>query len=255
MPSPTTTFRSDRDPAAPPLPLWKRTIDLACCLVALPALVAGTMLIGAVIKLTSPGPIFFRQERVGYKGRRFQCFKFRTMVAGADISAHQAYLAQLMASATPMVKLDAKKDKRLIPGGWIIRASGIDELPQVINILRGEMSVVGPRPCLQYEYDKYEEWQRERFSAVPGLTGLWQVSGKNRTTFDEMIKLDIRYARSKSTWLDLQIILRTVPALLTQIQDTRAGRKGAMTTEIPSVANSAGRQPFGSPRSPAVSAN
>jgi lipopolysaccharide/colanic/teichoic acid biosynthesis glycosyltransferase len=127
-----------------------------------------------------------------------------------------------------MVKMDSRGDSRLIPGGWILRASGLDELPQVINVLRGEMSMVGPRPCLPYEYDRYLPWQRDRFAAVPGLTGLWQVSGKNRTTFEEMIRLDIEYARRQSWWLDLKIMLLTVPALLQQIGDTRRGRKSAV---------------------------
>ena len=126
-----------------------------------------------------------------------------------------------------MVKLDAKGDKRVIPGGWLLRSTGLDELPQIINIFRGEMSAVGPRPCLQYEYDRYEPWQKERFHAVPGLTGLWQVSGKNRTTFDEMIELDIRYARKSSFWLDIRIILMTVPALLIQVLETRRARKSS----------------------------
>jgi lipopolysaccharide/colanic/teichoic acid biosynthesis glycosyltransferase len=118
--------------------------------------------------------------------------------------------------------MDARGDSRLIPGGRLIRASGLDELPQIINVLRGEMSLVGPRPCLPYEYDKYTSWQRDRFNAVPGLTGLWQVSGKNRTTFDEMIRLDIRYAQDKSLSLDLRIMLKTIPAMLSQLLDARS---------------------------------
>jgi lipopolysaccharide/colanic/teichoic acid biosynthesis glycosyltransferase len=129
-----------------------------------------------------------------------------------------------------MVKIDSSRDKRLIPGAWLLRASGLDELPQVINILRGEMSVVGPRPCLQYEYDRYQPWQKARCDSVPGLTGLWQVSGKNRLTFDQMIRLDIQYGRERTWRLDLKIILLTVPALAIQILDTRKGRK-SMTQE------------------------
>ena len=124
-----------------------------------------------------------------------------------------------------MVKMDARGDSRLIPGGRLIRASGLDELPQIINVLRGEMSLVGPRPCVPYEYEKYTAWQRNRFRAVPGLTGLWQVSGKNRTTFDEMIRLDIHYAQNKSLSLDLRIMLNTLPALLVQLLDTRGNSK------------------------------
>ena len=110
----------------------------------------------------------------------------------------------------------------IIPFGLLLRASGLDELPQLINVLRGEMSLVGPRPCLPYEYDKYLPWQKERFGTVPGLTGLWQVSGKNKTTFVEMIQLDIKYARNKTLWWDLKIILMTIPALVIQMLERTA---------------------------------
>jgi len=208
----------------PRLPAWKRAIDLACCVIALPFLGVVTALMALGLRLTSPGPVLFKQERVGYKGRRFMCYKFRTMAVGSDTKSHQAYYERLVGSNVPMVKLDATGDKRLVPGGWLLRASGLDELPQIINVLQGDMSIVGPRPCIQYEYDSYEPWHRERFNAVPGLTGLWQVSGKNRTTFDEMVRLDIRYSESISLWLDVKIILMTVPALIVQISDTRRAR-------------------------------
>ncbi len=126
-----------------------------------------------------------------------------------------------------MVKMDARGDSRLIPGGWLLRASGLDELPQLINILRGEMSLIGPRPCLPYEYQQYLPWQRARLDAIPGLTGLWQVSGKNRTTFEEMVLLDIKYAKTQSLGLDAKIALLTVPALLHQIRGWRGGAREA----------------------------
>jgi exopolysaccharide production protein ExoY len=222
-----------------PLPGWKRAIDIGCCLAALPVLALCTLVMTIIIRLTSPGPVLFRQQRVGYLGRRFVCYKFRTMKVSADTSVHQAYLAELMRSGKPMVKMDSRRDSRLIPGAWILRASGLDELPQIINVLRGEMSLVGPRPCLPYEYDGYLPWQRDRFRAAPGLTGLWQVSGKNRTTFDEMIQLDIRYAQEKSMWLDLKIMFLTLPALLTQISDTRRGRSEPPAEASPSLTSSA----------------
>jgi exopolysaccharide production protein ExoY len=209
------------------LPGWKRVLDLTCSLAALPVLALFTLLTAIVMKLTSPGPVFFRQERVGFQGRRFQCYKFRTMHVGADSSIHQTHCDYLIQSNAPMVKMDARGDARLIPGGRLIRASGLDELPQIINVLRGEMSLVGPRPCVPYEYEKYTAWQRGRFDAVPGLTGLWQVSGKNRTTFDEMIRLDIQYAKDKSLSLDLRIMLKTFPALLVQLLDMRSKRTPA----------------------------
>jgi lipopolysaccharide/colanic/teichoic acid biosynthesis glycosyltransferase len=132
-----------------------------------------------------------------------------------------------MNSNAPMMKMDSHGDPRIIPFGRLLRASGLDELPQLINVLRGEMSLVGPRPCVSYEFEKYLPWQRERFNTLPGLTGLWQVSGKNRTTFTEMIQLDIKYAQSKTLWLDLKIIFKTVPALLIQMWDVRMKRKAA----------------------------
>ncbi len=223
--------RAPRDPSAnssQPMPLWKRAIDLACCLLALPFLALCTLIMTIVTKIVSPGPVFFRQERIGLNGRRFKIYKFRTMTVGADTSAHQVYFKDLMGSTAPMVKLDARGDSRLIPGGWLLRASGLDELPQLINVLRGDMSLVGPRPCIPSEFDNYLSWQKRRVDAVPGLTGLWQVSGKNRTTFDEMIRFDIQYAETVSLGLDLKIIFRTVPALVQQIYDTRMGRRQAL---------------------------
>jgi lipopolysaccharide/colanic/teichoic acid biosynthesis glycosyltransferase len=209
----------------PKIPAWKRAIDVACCLIALPVLCFITVMMALILRLTSPGPVLFKQERVGYKGSRFKCYKFRTMAVGADSKGHQAYYASLVGTNAPMVKMDLQGDKRLIPGGWLLRATGLDELPQIINILQGDMSLVGPRPCLQYEYDKYEAWHKDRFNSVPGLTGLWQVSGKNRTTFDEMVRLDIKYFEACSLPLDLRIIIMTVPALMIQLSDTRKARR------------------------------
>jgi lipopolysaccharide/colanic/teichoic acid biosynthesis glycosyltransferase len=191
---------------------------------ALPFLALTTLAVALLTTLTSPGPIFFQQQRVGYGGRKFKLYKFRTMHASADVTSHRAHFAELIQSNTPMQKLDARGDARLIRGGWFLRATGLDELPQIINVLRGDMSVVGPRPCIPYEYDQYTAQQRERFSSVPGLTGLWQVSGKNRTTFEEMIRLDIEYARRKSLGLDLKIIANTLPALYTQMTEVQRAK-------------------------------
>jgi lipopolysaccharide/colanic/teichoic acid biosynthesis glycosyltransferase len=215
---------------ASPVPRWKRVIDLTCCLVALPVLGLLTLATTVVMKFLSPGPVFFRQERVGYRGRRFKLYKFRTMKVGSDTKIHQAHFDHLVHFNIPMVKMDAKGDSRLVPGGWLLRSSGLDELPQIINVLRGEMSLVGPRPCIPYEYEQFTPAQRQRVSAVPGLTGLWQVSGKNRTTFDEMIRLDIHYAKHGSLWLDLKIMLLTPFAMLLQIYDTRKGRMTLVQT-------------------------
>jgi exopolysaccharide production protein ExoY len=218
---PTESFAQEQSlDVTNPLPWWKRALDIACVLVALPLLLPLMLVIALLIKTRSPGPILFKQERVGYRGQRFMLFKFRSMILGASTVAHQQHVSSLMDSDRPMVKLDARGDPRLIPYGRLLRAAGLDELPQLINVLRGEMSLVGPRPCVPYEYEKFLPWQKERFDAVPGLTGLWQVSGKNRTTFEEMIRLDIRYARSRALWLDAKIMLKTLPAVAGQIRDT-----------------------------------
>jgi lipopolysaccharide/colanic/teichoic acid biosynthesis glycosyltransferase len=207
------------------IPPWKRALDITLVLLALPVLVPVMGFIAVLIALVSDGPVLFRQERVGYRGRRFRCFKFRTMVVGDNTAVHQGHLHELMTTNRPMVKMDAQGDPRIIPCGLPLRSSGLDELPQIINVLRGDMSLVGPRPCVPYEYEKYLPWQKERFNTLPGLTGLWQVSGKNKTTFEEMIQLDIRYVRTKSPWLDLAIIFKTIPALVVQVIEVRRDRK------------------------------
>lgn len=211
-------------------------MDIALILLALPLLLPVVSVIAMLIWIVSPGPVLFRQERIGYLGRRFMCFKFRTMAVGADAAMHEGYLQNLLESNVPMVKMDAEGDPRVIPFGSILRSSGLDELPQLINVLLGEMSLVGPRPCLPYEYEKYHPWQRERFKAVPGLTGLWQVSGKNRTTFVEMVELDIKYERTKTIWLDLKIIFKTIPALIVQMGDDRMRKKSLATPARPKAA-------------------
>lgn len=213
------------------IPRWKRTLDIVFVLLILPVVLPLAALIAVLIRLVSAGPVLFRQERVGHLGRRFMCLKFRTMFVGAETVTHQGHLEQLIKTAQPMVKLDAHGDSRIIPFGLVLRSSGLDELPQFINVLRGEMSVVGPRPCLGYECDHYQPWQRERFNTLPGLTGLWQVNGKNRTTFVEMMQMDIAYARNKSLWLDLTIIAKTIPAILSQLWIFRKKRPATLLEE------------------------
>jgi lipopolysaccharide/colanic/teichoic acid biosynthesis glycosyltransferase len=208
------------------LPAWKRGLDLTLILLVSPALLLIGVAVALVIKLGSPGPVLFRQKRIGYRGREFTIFKFRTMRADANDESHRHHTADLIKSNNPMVKLDARKDPRLITLGGVLRASGLDELPQILNVLRGDMSLVGPRPCMPYEYALYEPWHRGRLEAVPGLTGLWQVSGKNRTTFDEMVRLDIEYAQRLSLGLDLSIIFKTLPALFGQCNDLLVAKRG-----------------------------
>lgn len=205
-------------------PGWKRALDIGLIILALPLLIPVVLVTSAIIRLVSSGPILFKQERIGRGGEKFLCFKFRTMFTSSNSTSHEGHLQHLIESNTPMTKLDTGGDKRIIPFGVFLRATGLDELPQLINVLRGDMSIVGPRPCLPYEFKYYLPAQYERFSVVPGLTGLWQVSGKNRTTFQEMVRLDVEYSRRSSMALDLGIIFKTIPALLVQVMDTR-GKK------------------------------
>lgn len=223
------------------LPAWKRALDLGLILLLSPLIIPVAGLIALLIKCGSPGPVMFRQLRVGYKGRQFLCYKFRSMKVGAETESHRGYTAHLMKSESPMTKLDAKTDPRIIPLGSILRSTGLDELPQLLNVVRGEMSLVGPRPCIPYEYESYRTWQRRRFDSVPGLTGLWQVSGKNRTTFNQMICLDIQYAEQASPWLDLKILFKTVPALMVQCYDNWVARRrarGINSGNLPSTSDS-----------------
>lgn len=202
-------------------PRWKRGLDIGLILLTLPLLIPVALATAAIIRLVSKGPVLFKQERVGRGGEKFLCFKFRTMVTGSNSVSHEGHLRRLIESNAPMTKLDRGGDKRIIRFGVFLRATGLDELPQLINVFRGDMSIVGPRPCLPYEFQYYHPEQYERFSVVPGLTGLWQVSGKNKTTFKEMIQLDIEYSRRRSLALDFGILCRTVPVLLAQVKDTQ----------------------------------
>ena len=159
------------------------------------------------------------------------------MRADSAATPHQDYLRGLVNSNAPMAKLD-EKDSRVIPCGRIIRASGMDELAQLINVARGEMSLVGPRPCTPYEFEHYQEWQKERFSALPGLTGLWQVSGKNNTTFVEMIHLDIKYARHQSLFRDCWILISTPKVVLGQVSQLMRSRLWAKASQTQTVRQS-----------------
>ncbi len=195
-----------------------RVIDFALAalllLVVLPVLLTAAL----AIRLTSPGPAIFRQKRLGVDGKPFTVFKFRTMVAGAKETRHQEYVRQLI-SGTERTddRHDLYKlviDDRITPVGRLLRQTSLDELPQFWNVIRGEMSLVGPRPVIPYEAEIYPDWYRERFAVKPGITGLWQVSGRNRRTYEEMIELDIQYVRQRTVGLYLGILARTVPAVL-----------------------------------------
>jgi len=202
--------------AAARLPRWKRPFDLAFLLATAPLWLPLMAIIMWVIKLVSPGPAFYRQERVGHRGQPFMIFKFRSMKVNAETGTHERYVAQLMEQGAPMIKLDGA-DPRLIPLGRFLRATGLDELPQIFNILRGEMSLVGPRPCTTVEFARYELWHKARVNAHPGITGFWQVNGKNKTTFNEMIAMDLFYLGHRSIWLDTVIIVRTIPVIFQEV--------------------------------------
>lgn len=212
-----------------PLPVWKRAMDVVCALFGLVMLSPFLILVAVLIKIVSPGPVFFSQQRVGYRGKTFAMLKFRTMHFDTDISTHKNYVKQLINGANngnsngPMTKLD--NHPKIIPFGKIFRKMCIDELPQLINVLYGEMSLVGPRPPLLYEVEEYLQWHYARFDAVPGMTGLWQVSGKNQLSFLEMMQLDIQYSRKTSFWLDIIILLKTPLAIISQVKDSVAFQK------------------------------
>ena len=216
------TGRASRRPI--PVPSWKRWSDCACVIASLPLAIPLLLVVALWIRAVSRGPALFRQERIGLGGRHFTLYKFRSMRHGASTAEHEAHVERLVDSDRPMVKLDCLGDVRLIPGGRFLRASGLDELPQLFNVLRGEMSLVGPRPCLVEEFGFFTSSQRERFTVLPGLTGLWQVKGKNRTTFREMNAMDVHYARRANPALDLAIMLATPAALLRQMRDCLSSR-------------------------------
>jgi len=226
------------------MPRWKRLLDLAFTIVTLPCWLTLFVAIALWIKCVSPGPLFFRQERVGYRGRRFLILKFRTMKVNVETLSHQRHFEQLIQTNTPMTKLDACGDPRIIPSGRIIRAIGLDELPQLFNVLRGEMSLVGPRPCTVQEFENYLPWHCERTNALPGLTGYWQVNGKNKTTFTEMIKMDVYYARNASLRLDLGILLKTPLVMIGQALQMRVFGSPIATPDV--ISSNIVEQPQGS---------
>jgi lipopolysaccharide/colanic/teichoic acid biosynthesis glycosyltransferase len=190
----------------------KRALDvlLACLILAIGSPVV--LGIALAIRLTSPGPILFRQRRVGLDGAPFTVLKFRTMQDGASHEIHERFVSRMLSATPPSLERGAYKlqrDPRVTAVGRWLRKTSLDELPQLVNVLKGEMSIVGPRPPLAYEVVKYEAWQRERLAVRPGLTGLWQVSGRNRLTYVEMCRVDVAYVRGWSFLQDLKIVART----------------------------------------------
>jgi lipopolysaccharide/colanic/teichoic acid biosynthesis glycosyltransferase len=198
----------------------KRVLDVAGSAALLALLSPVLLLIATAIRITSAGPVLFRQKRIGLMGRPFDMLKFRSMYVNVDQKAHQEYVSWFIKSSgqaerdqNTVFKLTA--DKRITAVGHIIRNTSLDELPQLWNVLRGDMSLVGPRPPLKYEVDEYQPWHWRRvMDAKPGITGEWQVNGRSRTTFDEMVRLDLRYARKHSLWTDIRILLATPRAVI-----------------------------------------
>ena len=206
------------------VPRGKRALDLLLIFISFPLWLSLMVMVSAWIRLVSVGPVFYRQQRVGRCGQLFWIFKFRSMKLNVATHVHEKHVASLIASDAPMTKLDAAGDNRLIPMGRLIRAVGLDELPQIFNVMRGEMSLVGPRPCTPHEYQYYRPSYLKRFKVAPGLTGYWQVHGKNRTTFKQMMTMDLLYAEKMSPMLDFIILLKTGPALLAQTVAVRPQR-------------------------------
>jgi len=206
--------------AAPDVSAWavvKRGVDLVVAVVLLVLLVPLLVLVALVVRLDSPGPVLFRQTRQGLWRRPFTVFKFRTMDHGASAELHRRYIAQLAEGQVTAPAADLKKltaDPRVTRVGGVLRKTSLDELPQLINVVRGEMSLVGPRPALDYELEHYRAEHFERFEVRPGITGLWQVSGRNRLGFHEMLDLDCEYARRHGPVLDAAILARTPLAVV-----------------------------------------
>jgi len=200
----------------------KRAIDIVGSLAALTLVSPLLVIIAVAVKLTSRGPVLFRQQRIGRYGIPFTFLKFRSMHHRADAAIHRNYVTRLISGEHNSQGVEGdgalykiKNDPRVTSVGKILRKTSLDELPQFLNVLLGQMSLVGPRPPISYEAESYDVWHRRRFLEVkPGITGLWQVEGRSRVKFDEMVRLDLRYAKRWSPWLDIKILLRTPGAVL-----------------------------------------
>lgn len=197
-------------------PLWKRIMDISLVVLSFPVTIPLALMIITYIKLVSSGPVLFKQIRIGLDCKPFICYKFRSMYVDSSIKIHESHFKSIVQNNVPMTKIDTK-DNRLIPGAKWLRSIGLDELPQLLNVLRGNMSLVGPRPCLAYEFQYFQNDGIRRFNILPGLTGLWQVSGKNNTTFQEMVSLDVFYADRYNLFMDIKIVLSTLPVMISQL--------------------------------------
>jgi lipopolysaccharide/colanic/teichoic acid biosynthesis glycosyltransferase len=191
----------------------RRTLDIGVAAVVLLLMAPVIAVVALTVRLSSPGPVFFRQRRLGRNMRPFTVLKFRTMRADADSALHRDYVRSLIGTEPPanprnnLYKLVV--DPRVTSVGRFLRSWSLDELPQLWNVLRGDMSLVGPRPVIEYEVEQYPDWYLRRFAVKPGMTGLWQVSGRNERTYEEMVRFDVEYAERRSLWMDLRILART----------------------------------------------
>lgn len=215
------------------VPFWKRFLDCLCIILSMPFWLPLMLGIAVWIRCATRGPVIFRQTRIGRNEEPFMLFKFRTMEVDAQHHAHHRYFRTIVKGGLPMTKMDSYDDKRLIPGGRFLRVTGLDELPQLLNVLQGKMSLVGPRPCLPEELRWYDDSQRARFKCLPGITGYWQVNGKNSTTFEKMIELDTHYAERVSFFMDAAIILVTIPALILHAMESRRERSRLRDHPLP----------------------
>jgi exopolysaccharide biosynthesis polyprenyl glycosylphosphotransferase len=196
----------------------KRTLDIIAASIGLVLAAPLAAIIAILIKLTSPGPVLFKQVRVGQNGREFVLYKFRSMYVGSDDSRHREYIKLFIEGRDEELrKLQGDKklykmtsDDRVTPIGKFLRRTSLDELPQLINVLRGEMSMVGPRPHLPYEVELYKDWHKRRLEGLPGITGWWQIHGRSRVPFDEAVRMDLWYLEHQSIILDIRIMLRTI---------------------------------------------
>ena len=211
---PESDTKPVESPPVPHLAMWqralKRTIDMAVSVIAMVILVLPSILIATAIRLDSKGAVLFTQPRVGLRGKLFKLYKFRSMYQDAE--QRRQSLSDMNEAEGPVFKI--KRDPRITKVGAFLRKMSLDELPQFINVLKGEMSLVGPRPPLPGEVEKYTDYQRGRLAVKPGLTCLWQVQGRSSISFDRWVELDLEYVRRQSLWLDFKIMVKTIPAVL-----------------------------------------
>ena len=208
------------------MPVWKRTTDVLVSVLGLLITSPIFLILAVTIPLTSPGPLFYISERVGLGGRTFRMIKFRTLRADFDFSVPRlTYTEPLKATEEKSVS------GGYIPGGQFLRRLGIDDLPQLVNVLQGEMSLIGPRPCLVDEAEIYLHWHKRRFDIAPGIIGLWQVSGKNTLSLQEKIRLDIRYSENMGVWMDLRICMMLLPSRFIEWRMRRRQNREAAATD------------------------